>query len=396
MAPRVLLLVNSDPAGSGVGELFLREIGAAYPKSELVRFSTVQSRTAAGESTWLGFPSISRLVRSSSLPLLSSVFEARFASNQLQTIASEIERLLVTESIDVLWAVLSSGPLIRIVEKLALPPNVRLAVSVLDDPEYFAKNQRLDPLTRAAIMRSFERTLRKSGSISVIGESMKDIYQRQYGVSSLVMRHGIPDHHFNSWKGLPADRDLTLVFAGSLYAKKEWNSLLQALDVAAWNVGGRPIRLRFVGTPPRRGARTSDRIEYLGPKPFDEALRLVRDADVAYLPYWFSQKYALAARTSFPGKLSAYAASGIPVLFHGPESSSVTPFLQQYPFGVCCHSLESTRILAALSMLATDAGFHNRAAAAQQRAFYDELNLQTMLRRFSELVGCDATLLAHA
>jgi hypothetical protein len=87
----------------------------------------------------------------------------------------------------------------------------------------------------------------------------------------------------------------------------------------------------------------------------------------------------------FPTKLSTYLASGRPVLFHGPADSSPSHFLRRFPAGLCCDSLETSKIIDCLHKLASDVNFYNTATKAGQIALDEELDIRVFLRRFAML-----------
>lgn len=392
MVPKILLLVNSDPSGGGIGELFLQEIGKIYPASRLVRYSTVQKRQAVGESTWLGFRSITRYVNSSRWPILSSLSEWAFILLNVGSMATEVESLVKEEGIDIVWAVLSSGSTITLVDRLIQNRNLLIVSTIWDDPKYFARNQCIDPFTWRNMHAAFARVVRGSLRLSVMCESMQMIYRECYGVESVIMRHGVEESNFRAWKGNEYNNTVRIGFAGSLYAKKEWNALLKMLDSVGGRIAGKDVRISFIGRKPRTGVDTSVYVDYLGYMSFDAALDCLSKSDIAYLPYWFDRRHSLTVKTSFPGKLSTYAACGIPVLYHGPLDSSVTPFIKKYPFGVCCHSLESNLIHATILYILKDEFFTRNASCAREQALEDELSRAAMLRRFCSLVGIDHNL----
>lgn len=397
MAPKILLLVNSSPSGEGVGELFLREIGSAYPVGRLVRFSTVQNATDA-ESAWLGFRSIERNVNISRWPVMSTISELRFGHEGAAGIATEIASIVASEEIDIVWSVLSSGPTIAITDELASLVRAPLVATVLDDPNYFLSNQMVDGFTKARAMSRFARVLKRSQRVSVIGEAMQDAYKRIYGIDSIVLRHGIHESQVRDWNLARSDSgEFIIGFAGSLYAKKEWNAFTSAIEDSGGIVGGREVSIKFIGRFPRFGARLTKQVRCLGTLPFAATLNEVSAMDAAYLPYWFGGKHSIASRTSFPGKLSAYAAAGVPVFYHAPEDASATAFLREYPFGVCCRSLRSEVIVSDIGRLIADADFLTHAPQARASAMAEELGREVMLARFCQLIdGNPAQLLGGA
>lgn len=388
MIPKILLLVNSDPEGKGIGELFLSEIGKVYPNRCLVRYSTLQIKQSAGESNWFSFRSIKRYLYASRWPILSSFNQWFFSLTIANKMANEVSLIIKEEGVDVVWAVLSSGPIITLVDRLMKQSEVPVVSTVLDDPEYFTKNQHVDPITWRSIHNQFANVLRQSRKVSVIGESMQVIYRKRYGVESVIMRHGVEESYFKTWHEFkPSKQIIRIGFSGSLYAKKEWNALLGMLEKYSGRIGGKDIRVSFIGKLPRTGVRNSRYVDYLGHMSFDAALNALNESDIAYLPYWFDKRHSVAVQTSFPGKLSTYAACGLPVLYHGPQNSSVTPFLINYPFGISCHSLNEEPLYEAILKLTGDNDFQCQASAARDQAIKNELSSGVMLSRFKELVG---------
>jgi glycosyltransferase involved in cell wall biosynthesis len=376
--------------GTGIGELFLSEIVKVYPANRLVRYSTVQQRQAVGTASWLSFRSITRYVNASRWPLFSSVNEWIFTLKSAESMAIEIASIIKEESIDIVWSVLSSGPIITLTERVMAHSQVPVVSTILDDPQYFARNQYIDPFTWRFIHAKFSCVLKRSRRVSVISESMQSIYRLRYGIESIIMRHGIEESHFQAWDTNKSNNSVIKIgFAGSLYAKREWNALLRTLDSVNGRIAGKDIRVTFIGRMPRMGVVSSGYVDNLGSMSFKSALSALKKTDIAYLPYWFDRRHSMTVRTSFPGKISTYAACGIPVLYHGPLKSSVTQFLLKYRFGVCCHALDESEILVAIASLLEDVEFRKQASAARDQALVDELGRDAMLRRFCELVECN-------
>jgi hypothetical protein len=223
----------------------------------------------------------------------------------------------------------------------------------------------------------------------VMSEAMRDEYARRYGSKGVIMRHGIRREERRPPRSVPdrADR-LAIGFAGSFYGMLGWQAFWSALSREDWRVGGREVVIRMLSPSVNLNARGPARVEYLGwARTPSDAIQMLAESDVNYLPCWFEPGYALAARLYFPTKLSAYLAAGRPVLFHGPADSSPTDFLRRFPAGLCCDSLDADRIVESLRRLASDPALYASAVRAGQEALDAELGLDVFLRRFAELVG---------
>jgi len=177
-----------------------------------------------------------------------------------------------------------------------------------------------------------------------------------------------------------------ICFAGDLYAQNEWWGLLGALESCGYRVAGRQIHLRLVGASASFRSSVPVRAEYLGRRSADETLLLMAEADIAYVPYWFDPAYAIAAQQSFPTKISTAIGAGTPILYHGPQVSSVTDFLRRYSVGVACSSMDPSDIIGAIESL-LDPSRYAATADALGLAFRCEFTMTRFLERFAELIG---------
>jgi glycosyltransferase involved in cell wall biosynthesis len=377
---RILLLTPSDPNGSGIGSLFLRDLLAALPEGHV----TVRNEppfllgSGKGSLAWLV-----RLWRRVSVRF-GWLQAARLALFQWVALSSRVDAVIdqaKRDGADRIWATASSPEMIALAGQLAAK-GYDLRVTVWDAPEYLANNLRLPGLARRYVLSQFAGLMRSATKAGVISHAMQRDYAERFGVQSEVIRHGIDIDR-------PLVRDKTreevrIVFAGSLYSKLEWNAFVAALASIGWRVSGRPVRLYFMGEFPITGAHRPAEVTLLGHLSFHHALETMADMDIGYLPYWFAKDYELLARTSFPGKMSAYAAAGLAVFHHAPAYTEATTFLERHRFGVACAALDPEGIRRSLEQLVT---FMNtqECAEARNEAFQMELSSKAMadrLRRF--------------
>ena len=387
-ATRVLLLVNSDPDGSGVGEIFLRSLVGEIREGQLVRLSTVHRRVAKREAMWLGFPSSVREIPMSAVPGFSTV---RYWQTRLvwaRRLRRDVERIVREKECDLLWAVLSSVGVIHAASQVTRSKGLNLVSTVWDPPEYLCGNLRLDKVAKADLLNAFGDLMKRSQRVSVMSEWAKEAYEERFGAKCIVWKQAVMGQAGRGEEVAEERKEgLVLVFAGTLYAKREWNGLVGALRTTGGVVGGRRVRVRFVGDFPRRGAERASFVEEVGRKPFEETVRTIRDADIAYLPYWRDGRHAEIVKMSFPSKLSIYVGAGTPILFHGPRISAAAEFLQRYAVGVTCDSLEGEVIRGAIARLAGDRVLRERMLEAGQRALEEELGLEVGWGRLRELLG---------
>jgi len=404
--PQVMLMVGGGLERPTAGSVFVRDLCEHYPRDRRSHLAFVDRIDGPLEKQWLGSPI--RHVRDpcqQARPrlegrwgrLAASPLRGQLLKRRLRSCLSQAQRFAKQHHAELVWAILNCPSTILLARPLADALALPLVVTVWDPPEYLAENHRLEPLERRRLLREFERTLRAAARCAVASEGMRDEYRQRYGVDGIVHIHAIrPELRRLPANGPGPDDRLIIGVAGNLYAKREWDALLAALSAHHWRIAGRQVVVRVLSGGIRAAAEGGTCIEYLGWRPPEETIDLLAEADLAYLPYWFDKRHRLSVRLCFPNKLSTYLAAGIPVLFHGPEDSSVARFFRRYPAGVCCHSLDEGQIVASLERLASDGHLYTAAVAAGQAALDQELNITVFLNRFATLLGIDRRALLPA
>src|SRR5439155_16530435 len=100
-----------------------------------------------------------------------------------------------------------------------------------------------------------------------------------------------------------------------------------------------------------------------GHVPVEEALRLQQSADVLFLPLAFQSPYPQIIRTSAPGKLGEYLASGRPILAHAPADSFVSWYLREHGCGLVVDREDPDALAAAIARLDAEEGLRRELAA---------------------------------
>lgn len=370
---RMLLITSVDLGADGIGSHFISEITSRLEQVSLDVETCEPFLSSITRRTPLR-------MNAAALPngRLHAMRLELFRLLSLDRTVADIVKRVESNSVDRVWLTASSPELIWVGARLGgLVPS--LHVTVWDPPEYLGQGLALTTSTTRGILEQFELLLRRSNSCSVVSEEMRNAFERKYDIHSTVIRHGLPQCAVRSYQ---VDSEcLNIVFAGSLYAKREWNAFIAALRAAEWQVGGRTVRLHYIGRFPKRGAEKPAEVEYVGSLSPECTAKYLRSMDVGYVPYWFDPRYERTAALSFPGKMSSYTAAGLAIFHHGPRYSSVTTFLERYPYGVACNSLDTASISAALESLLSGL-VDDRYGAERMRAFDEELSSDVAVARF--------------
>lgn len=383
MSGPVLLLSSTAPGASGIGGQVLADLLVGKDTRE---FTWVVEPPFALNRRISGLPAIdarihSVLVRMSAIQALRLWAYRRWVlPGRVAEIVREAERIHA----HCIWITTSSPELIWIGEALAAK-GMDLRVMVWDDPTYLTDNLRLPPSVKHSVWWSFASLLRSAQRTAVISQAMAKRYAPFLANEAIIIRHGVTEADMAIEQRSVGDT-LKVVFAGSLYAKREWNAFVRALDAIGWCIDGRQVELFFLGSFPRHGATRPGQMRVLGTQPFRQAMKIMAQMDIGYLPYWFDAKHELVARTSFPGKMSAYAAAGLAIFHHAPVYSEGTSFLRNHGFGVSCASHDAESIAGALHATACMVG-NPGIAAIRERVVAQELSASAMQKRLATFLS---------
>ncbi|WP_143039594.1 MULTISPECIES: glycosyltransferase [Bradyrhizobium] len=289
-----------------------------------------------------------------------------------------------------LWAILQGQTMVRIAGAVAEGLNVPLRAQVWDPLGWWLRAHGVDRFNRRADLAKFDETMRQATTCAAASWAMARQYKEQYGTTSYVIIASLDEALAH--KPVPALRnsdEVVIGMAGQFYAEQEWHDLLQALNLAGWQIGGRKIVVRVAGhAPPRTETAQAASIEFLGWRSQPELIDILSTTcDIMYCPYPFSPQMEEVARLSFPSKIPTYLAAGRPILFHGPDYASPAHYLRERGAGLICRTGEPAAVYNAVLQLVEDTELYAELAVAAQAAFEADFALNSMKKSVRNFLG---------
>jgi hypothetical protein len=255
-----------------------------------------------------------------------------------------------------------------------------------DPPESMAHSLRLPGFQLRRTLREYERVLRRAAALAVTSEGMEERYRRRFGRSSIILRqHVEPGTPPQNGSG----RDHTgwlLYVGGSIYATREFETFLAALDLCGWTLHDRPVRLRWLGSGGTVKATGPRSIEFLGWRPLAEALEFASDCDLGYVPYWFDPGRALETECCFPSKMISYLGVGLPPFFHGPGNAGPALFLRKFNAGYVCTEQTPEAVLRDLRSALADPAEHALRRSRCRQVAATEFSKETFSTRLCRML----------
>jgi glycosyltransferase involved in cell wall biosynthesis len=216
-------------------------------------------------------------------------------------------------------------------------------------------------------------------STGIIGpnEFICQEYQQRYGVTAALVRNPydkteLEKEPYIQTYGLKSR--IKIIYTGDVYLANFgcFRNLIQAMKL----LQEYPLELHIytTRTPEQLTSEgiQSDKTFIHSHLPYNEILEEQRKGDILFLPLAFESPIPEIIRTSAPGKLGEYLASGRPILAHVPENSFVAYYLKENQCGLVASENDPSNLKDQILKLITDEGFCREITHhARQRAKLD-------------------------
>lgn len=258
------------------------------------------------------------------------------------------------------WGDFAAG--YRVAQRLGL----RVHVSIHDDFSYTAKSHiRLKEL-EGALKEVWQKALNRF----VISHEMGVEYCQRYGERSyLIHTDGcVPGDEL---KYTPPSNELRLYFMGMFNHTylPNFQSLMAALEKHQTDIHKNKrlcFTVRTHGFNPGQfdGARLVKLLPFASPEIVTQEMRFQH---LLYLPLPLDPEWSNLCRFSLSTKMVSYMASGVPILYHGPDSSAVSKYLGRNDAAFQIHSNDPAVVAQSIKEILSDI---NRMKSVGQNAHH--------------------------
>ncbi|WP_458425195.1 glycosyltransferase family protein [Methylorubrum extorquens] len=269
-------------------------------------------------------------------------------------------------NIDQVWAILQGQTMVRVSRRIARRLGVPLKTQIWDPLSWWHQAWGVDRVNRLLDNYEWAKTLQSSKIVASASPAMSRYITNKYGTPSFPIIAAVdPSSAFRAATNFVSEGTFVIGMAGQFYASDSWLALCTALQSCGWMVAGRKVVLKIMGEASPPNSIPEDNYEYLGWLEQSDVIKvLASDCDICYCPYPFAANMEEVSRLSFPSKIVIYLASGRPILFHGPDYSSPSPYIIDNNVGVCCDSLSPDKIVSAVNEFLDQAAYSKFASSA--------------------------------
>ena len=244
-----------------------------------------------------------------------------------------------------------------------------------------------EPLSRffASILEPI--LIKGAAAIIVPNECLKNELRQRYGVEASVIHNpfDISTEEDEPW---PADEnEIKIVYTGAIYYAHydAFLNLVSAID----RLEREDIRLHIYTTMSHRDLEKKG---ICGPVVYHDhieqskIIEVQRHADILFLPLALKSDNPIIIKTSSPGKMGEYLASGRPILVHAPKDSFVSWYFREHGCGVVVDNDNVATLEMALRNIIESHSLRGELASRSRACAKEDFSRSSECKKFLELI----------
>ena len=274
-------------------------------------------------------------------------------------------------------------------------PAVYLASKKLDVPfyvyafDYYSKC--ICPIQQAFAEKYERLILNEAAGIIVPNECMQEEYHTRYGTKSIVIHNPCDLSQYDSEnKGTVSgtqSSEIRIVYTGAIYGAHydAFRNLIQAIVLL--NMPDLKLHIYTTQSSIKLIANNiSGPVINHGHQPVNTMPSLQQNADILFLPLAFSSPYPDIIRTSAPGKIGEYLATGRPILVHAPEDSFVSWYFKKHECGLVIDQNDPECLAKGIKKILEDQEFQHRIRKNARLRAEKDFSVEVGKERFNSLL----------
>ncbi|MBQ8490577.1 MAG: hypothetical protein IJ535_12420 [Pseudobutyrivibrio sp.] len=278
-------------------------------------------------------------------PVASLVFDRFTNITYIPKLEKRILDFINTEKPDLIWGVIQGQTMTKIVRPIAEKSNVKYIIQFYDAISWWFQANRVDRLTQKRVMKEYGKMLKNSYCFIGASDEMARDYAKKYDIArSVGIMMPFDKGNQYSEKVERDDSDFVIAISGQLYARSTIAAMTEALSQMKWQYRGKRIVFRIYGPEIVFYGLQNAYIEYRGWIEQEQLLYELNEADLLYCPYRFDEDFREVASYSFPGKLSTYMKTGVPIVVHAPDYSSISKFINKHKCGYIINTVDVEKV----------------------------------------------------
>ncbi|MDA8442454.1 MAG: glycosyltransferase [Peptococcaceae bacterium] len=247
-------------------------------------------------------------------------------------------------------------------------------------------------LERTAAKLLEPKIIKGAHTVIVPNENMRNEYLLRYGVDSEILRNPTILPNLSELDQEPKifnTGEVNIVYTGSIYHAHY--DAFRNIIAAIRNVEHKTIKLHLYTSQPKaklvENGVIGEMVVYHGHIAGAEVPKVLRQADILFLPLAFKSAINEVIKTSAPGKTGEYLAMGKPILVHAPPDSFLSWFFEKNECGVVVNEDDSTAVQIALERIILDDTLKENLARRAREVAEQEFDVNIVAQQFIKLLN---------
>ncbi|UCG12606.1 MAG: glycosyltransferase [Deltaproteobacteria bacterium] len=244
---------------------------------------------------------------------------------------------------------------------------------------------------RAISVRLERETAKRAAGIIAPNEYLQEPYARRYGFKSALVRNPAPLYDLNELdkaERVFEKKTVNIVYAGAVYHANDdaLRNLVEAMSL----IWGRDVRFHIYTSQAER--ELNDRgvagpgVIYHPHISEVEIPKVLRQADILFLPLAFSSPIPEVIRTSAPGKMGEYLSVAKPILVHAPRDSYCSWFFQSHECGVVVTNSDSGLLAKQIENIMTNREVQKTLSEKARRVSEKFFRIEESQKTFTDVI----------
>ena len=242
------------------------------------------------------------------------------------------------------------------------------------------------------ISKRMEPFILKHGKAVIVpNEYMQEEYLERYGITSTVIHNPCPLPNLNELDKAERvfnNQGINIVYTGAIYHAN--HDALRNLICAIHQLERDDLKLHIFPAQPesvlKQKGISGSKFVYHPHIRSSEVPKVLRQADILFLPLAFDSPIPEVVRTSAPGKIGEYLSAGRPILVHAPKDSFISGFFRENHCGVVVDKNDPQVLSQEIDRLISNREMQIKIGRYARRVAEAQFSVDKMSRKFSELI----------
>lgn len=300
--------------------------------------------------------------------------------------AKQITKIVKEEDIDVLLACTGDPYDLPAAYLASKWTNIPFVPYMFDDYAYQwtggyrSISRRLEPIV-----------LRNAKCVIVPNEYMQKEYDQRYSVRSTVIHNSchLPNlEDLDKAEKIFRLREVNIIYAGAIYHAHydAFRNLIEAIARLERN----DVKVHIYTAQPeselKQNGISGPAVIYHSHINESEVPKVLRQADILFLPLAFNSPIPEVIKTSAPGKMGEYLAVGRPVIVHAPRDSFVSWFFRKNNCGVVVDKNDPIILAKEINQLISKPETQRTISRHARKMAEKEFNVDIMRSKFDKFI----------